>query len=72
MDENWQEKAKERLLKQEEKAEAMRSNSEKEIFNIVGKELNSTQLYLLRYQFRQIEQAEDDLIRIGERYEKLA
>ena len=72
MDANWQEKAKERLLKQEEKAETMRSNSEKEIFNIIGKELNSTQLYLLRYQFRQIEQAEEDLIRIGERYEKLA
>ena len=68
---NWLEQAKDRLLKQEEKAENLRASSIEKVCEIVGKNLNSSQLYLLRYHFRQIEQAEDDLIRIGERYEKL-
>ena len=65
---DWKAKAKERLALQEEKTEARRDECEQEISKIIGKELNSTEIHLLRYHFRQIEDCEAELERIAERY----
>lgn len=66
---NWKTKAKERLAKQEEQAEAKRDEHEEAVEKIIGRSLTSAEIYNLRHHFRQIEEFENDLEKIAERFD---
>lgn len=63
---NYRKESQERWSKKLEKAESLRDQHEEKIQEIIGRELNSTEMYLLRYQFRQLEESETDIERIEE------
>ena len=65
---NWKAKARERLTKQEEQAEARRDENEEAVEKIIGRSLTSAEIYNLRHHFRQIEESENDLEKIAERF----
>lgn len=63
---NSRKESQERWSKKLEKTESLRDQHEEKIQEIIGRELNSTEMYLLRYQFRQLEETETDIERIEE------
>lgn len=63
---DYRKESQERWSKKLEKAESLRDQHEEKIQEIIGRELNSTEMYLLRYQFRQLEESETDIERIEE------